>query len=172
MLYVYNYIIICLHTTYTLNWRCTIATRIQAPEIVGHRHLMFVYFRIFIWLLCMELQWGCQTNRRNSYSKHDLKNVHMGPSSGAVIEAMGSMHVCREHVSTVQKNSLHRASFRHPPPLPILYNSIFDMFLKLSLRPDLKNVHTACYLINQYSKSEGPTMIFKMYKVLLKNCPW
>ena len=96
----------------------------------------------------MELQWGRQTNRHNFYSKYDLKNVHMGPPSGTVIESIGSMHVCREHVSTVQKNSLHRASFHHPPPLPILYNSIFDTFSKLvvlSLRPDLKNVHMACY---------------------------
>ena len=103
---------------------------------------------IFLWLLCMELQWGCQTNRRNSYSKYDLKNVHMGLSSGAVIESIGSMHVCRERVSTVQKNSLHRASFHYPLPLPILYNSIFDTFSKLvvlSLRPDLKNVYMACY---------------------------
>ena len=89
---------------------------------------MLVYFRIFIWLLCMELQWGRQTNRRNSYSKYDLKNVHMGPPSGAVIETIGSVHVCRERISTVQKYSLHRASFGHPPPLPILYNSIFDTF--------------------------------------------
>ena len=85
---------------------------------------MLVHFRIFIWLLCMELQWGCQTNSRNSYSKYDFKNVHMGPPSGAVIEAIGSMHICRERVSTVQKNSLHQASFRHPLPLPILYSSI------------------------------------------------
>ena len=79
----------------------------------------------------MELQWGRQTNCCNSYSKYNLKNVHMGPPSGTVIEAIGSMHICRERVSTVQKNSLHRASFYHPPPLPILYNSNFDMFSKL-----------------------------------------
>ena len=91
---------------------------------------MLVYFCIFIWLLCLGLQWGHQTNCRNSYSKYDLKNVHMGPPSGTVIEAIGSMHVCRERVSTVQNNSLHQASFRHPPPLPILHNSNFDMFSK------------------------------------------
>ena len=116
---------------------------------------MFVYFHIFIWLLCMELQRGCQTTCHNSYSKYNLKNVHMGPSSGTVIESIDSMHVCRECVSTVQMNSLHRASFRHPPPLPILYNSIFDMFSKLvflSLRPDLKNVHMACYSL-MFNKS-------------------
>ena len=147
----------CNYWYYTfLSWHAS-----TCPEIVGHGCLMFVYFRIFIWLLCMELQWGCQTNHCNSYFKYDLKNVHMGPPSGAVIEAIGSMHVCRECVSTVQKNSLHWASFRHPLPLPILYNSIFDTFSKLvflSLRPDLKNVHMACYS-SMFNKS-----MFKVWR--------
>ena len=72
---------------------------------------MLVYFRIFIWLLCMELQWSFQTSCRISYSRCDLENVRLGLASEAVIEVAGSMHISRECVSSVQNDRLLQASF-------------------------------------------------------------
>ena len=85
-----------------------------------------------------------------------------GLPSGIVIETIDSMHVSRECISAVQKNFLHRVSFRHSP----IANTILTCFL--SLRKMFTWLAILQCLTNQCSKFEGPTIIFKMYKVLLK----